>query len=763
MHAKLKTIFLLFILLVSMAGAAPIARIMKSEGNVLIKRMGKSTFTIPGKPGLGINNGDAIKVGEEGFAVAIFIDDKSVIKIREKTQFEFIESSNSRTLDVEQGTIFNDIKKEGRTKTFRVETPVSVASVKGTEFAVVSSPAGIDQVFCASGQLDVQNLISGQSVLVGPGQKAISNAMGNVMELPFTPDDYPADPEGVQPEIRTEPQSEPDTEQPQQQRQRQRSTEQESQEEQDEEPEEEPDTEEDQSQEQTESDDSSSESRPSKPEPRKPFGMGLGVGSVTIDGVLYNQIALRPEINIGKIGIGLDLVFYIDNDGNIKEDEWDFKSDPGRILDKILFLRWGEESDPFWVKFGSLDNVTLGYGGILSGYSNMMEFPTVRRIGLNTGINIAGFGGQLFMSNIKDFNRGGTLLGLRGTYKVSDSFPLTVGLNFITDMNQFSGLKDIDEDTYPDIFDDFPDNENLWNDTDGDGISDYNGGLEEPEGGWDIDGDGDNDLANWAGGTDVEELKGKPFSLADNKSSVTGFAFDIGYPLLKSKSFSLNVYTEFNFLSFPEVGSDGDIFYRPEYSGKSFSIPGLRASLFNFLQLNYEFRIKSGYFVPQFFDQSYDIARVVPEYIDGSAIVKTKDMTLFADSSMNVGLGGHFGSISADAFGFGSLYGSYTNMTSETDTVNSFVAALTLNAERIPKLSEATAYYQRSNDKNPFDFENPSVNTVMGYRLGYELGKGISVIMDYRQFYRYTGALNDDGTGKLEPVVQTTIETSFNF
>ena len=150
MQTKHKTIILLFTIIVNIAGAAPIARIMKSEGNVLIKRMGKSTFTIPSKPGLGINNGDAIKVGEEGFAVAIFIDDKSVLKIREKTQFEFIESSNSRTLDVEQGTIFFDIKKEGRKKTFRVETPVSVASVKGTDFAVVSSPAGIDQVFCAT-------------------------------------------------------------------------------------------------------------------------------------------------------------------------------------------------------------------------------------------------------------------------------------------------------------------------------------------------------------------------------------------------------------------------------------------------------------------------------------------------------------------------------------------------------------------------------------------------------------------------------------
>jgi hypothetical protein len=758
MRTKHKTIILLFTIIVNIASAAPIARIMKSEGNVLIKRMGKSTFTIPGKPGLGINNGDAIKVGEEGFMVAIFIDDKSVIKIREKTQFEFIESSNSRTLDVEQGTMFFNIKKEGRTKTFRVETPVSVASVKGTDFAVVSSPAGIDQVFCATGQLDVQNLVSGQSVVIGAGQKAISNAMGNVMELPFTPDDYPADPEGVQPVIETEQEPESEPEQPQQQRQQ--STDQETQVEPDEEPGEESDAEDVQEREQMESDDTPSQPQSSKPEPKKPFGMGLGVGSVTIDGVLYNQVALRPEINIGKIGIGLDLVFYIDNKGNIREDDWDFKSDPSRIFDKILFLRWGEESDPFWVKFGSLDNVTLGYGGILSGYSNMMEFPEVRRIGLNTGINIAGIGGQLFMSNMKDFSRGGTLLGLRGTYKVTDSFPLTIGLNFITDMNQFSGLKDIDEDLYPDIFDDFPNDENYYNDTDGDGIPDIHPGVKVPEEGWDIDADGDNIYDE----DDPElVLKGVPFSLGDNKSSVTGLAFDVGYPLLKSKVFSLDVYTEFNFLNFPEVGAPDSLFYRPNYSGKSFSVPGLRASLFNFLQLSYEFRIKDGYFVPQFFDQSYDINRVVPEYIDGSAIVKTKDMTLFADSSMKEGLVGHFGSISADAFGFGSLYGSYTNMTSETDTVNSFVAALTLNAERIPKLSEATAFYQRTNDKNPFDFENPSVNTVMGYRLGYELGKGISVIWDYRQFYRYMGALNDDGTGKLEPVVQTTIETSFNF
>ena len=49
-------------------------------------------------------------------------------------------------------------------------------------------------------------------------------------------------------------------------------------------------------------------------------------GAVTIDGKIWNQIALRPIIPIGKISVALDIVFYIDQDGNIHDDEWDFSS-----------------------------------------------------------------------------------------------------------------------------------------------------------------------------------------------------------------------------------------------------------------------------------------------------------------------------------------------------------------------------------------------------------------------------------------------------
>ncbi len=480
--------------------------------------------------------------------------------------------------------------------------------------------------------------------------------------------------------------------------------------------------------------------------------MGLGIGSVTIDGALYNQLAFRPELSFGKLGLGLDLVFYIDNEGSFWNDPWNFKEEPGLVLDKILFIRWGEKTDPFWFKWGSLENVTLGYGGLVSGYSNMMEFPSIRRVGINTGFSFGPIGGEVFMANIKDFVRGGTLLGFRSTYKVSKAFPLTVGVNLVADMNQFSGMKDKDGDSYPDIFDDFPDDKTLWNDTDGDGLADKDGGSVEPENGWDKDGDNDNNIADWADGPDLENLKGTPFSIEDNKGVATGLAIDVGYPVFSNKMVSLSVFSEMNMLSFPAVPSIG----RPERKGTGITAPGIRATILKLFQISLEYRLKQEYYIPQFFDQGYDLNRVVAVYEDGDAQIFTKDMLLFEEPSAAVNTSGWFGSASMNVMNLVNFAASYANMVAEDVTYRSFFAQINLNTENIPKLSVASAYYQRNNDENPFDFENPSENTVLGYRVGYEIGDGVSLIWDYRQYYR------DVGNG-LKPVKQTSIETAFTF
>ena len=733
---------ILFLLLISVGSAETIGRVIKASGNVLIKPMGAGTYSVNVKPGQAVSNGDAIRVGEGSFAVVIFLDDKSIVKVRENTDFQFVETSNTRSLIIEQGTTLHNVNKDNRKKTYRVETPVSVASVKGTEFSAFHDAAsGVDKFVGKTGNFDVFNTVSGMTVNVGAGQKAVSNALGQLIPAPAEPGDYPENPDGESADDQQEDQEEqqePEDAQDQQDTQEDSKVEEEQQG--DQESEDASDSSE------TEPDKSQSSDKP-KPKPKKPLNLGLGVGSATIDGTIYNQVALRPELSFGKLGLGLDLVLYIDNEGNVRQDEWDEASD---IFDKFLFIRWGQKSDPFWFKWGALSNVTLGYGGLLGGYSNMMEFPSVRKVGIHSGVTFGNFGTEVFLSNMKDFTRGGTLMGFRGIYKISEALPITFGLNFIMDMNQFSGLKDADDDTYPDMFDDFPNNKDYWNDTDGDGIADINGGNEEPKNGWDIDGDGDNiiDTAD----NDLT-LKPTPFSLKNNTATAQGFSLDLGYPILKGKFLSLEAYMEYNMLVFPKV--KGDAYYsRKATNGTGMTVPGVRASLFSFLNVSFEYRIKQGYFAPQFFDGSYDLSRVVAEFSESGTVIKTKDQVILLDSSSTSGM---YGAASANLFNIVNFNAAYASMKGDGDVeYNSFSAMVNVNAENIPKLSVAQAYYQRNNDKNPFDFKNPTMNTIFGYKVGYEVSAGVSLIWDFRQFYR------DTGKG-LEPVKQTTIETAFNF
>ena len=733
-----------------------IARLIKVEGNVYFKRMGMETFSEKAKPGAAILNGDAIKVGETGFGAIMYLDDRTILKIRENTKFSFMETQNTRTVDLTHGTLLNNVKSEGRTKSFRIQTPVSVASVKGTQFAAIVSQTGVDQFIGKEGLFEVLNMISGETVAVGPGQKAISNATGNLVQAPASPEDYPNDPkveEYQEPEIEDVDESPEETTQEKSPEAPEKLKSVES--------EEAPETPDEPEQIKSE-EPPNLEETPDIPDesaggtPPKPFGMGMGIGSVTLDGVLYNQLALRPEINIGKIGIGLDLVVYMDNEGNMRNDEWDIENDPGLLLDKILFIRYGKKTDPAWIKYGSIEGLTLGYGGLMNNYSNMMEFPSVRRVGVNAGFNIGPVGGELFLSNIKDMSRGGTVTGLRAAYTVSDDLPISIGVNFITDANMFSGLKDKDEDSYPDVFDDFPDDSTLWNDTDGDGWPDPGHGDNVLDSLVDIDADGDNILDAEENISDIN-LKATPFSLKDNKASTTGLSFDIGYPVFQSDAISLMIYAEYNKLKFPAVSTSDSSFIRKERSGSGISVPGIRSTLFGILSLSLEYRMINGSYIPQFFDQAYDLNRVVTSTVDNQTIIRTKDMSVFQDYNDSTSSSGLFGSAGLNLFNLVDFSASYANMKADTTELKSFTSFLNLNTENIPKISSAMAYYQRNNDDNPFDFENPTENTIMGYRVGYQMGKGVSLIWDFRQFYR------DDGTGNLKPIKQATIETSFNF
>ena len=721
--------------------AEEVAKVAKARGQVQIKHQADVDFSSL-KAGQSVFDGDVIKVGGVGFCIIVFLDDKSILKIRESTQFQFIETANTRTINIDFGKVLADVKKDKR-KDFRIETPVSVASVKGTQFWTVSNKMGFDKFYGLEGEVEVFNTISGQFQSLGPGQMTLSTATGQLVTSPASPEEVPDDPddEGEEPEEEEQEEEAEEEEAPEEEPEPEVEEEEVIEEEV---PEEEIPEEEIPEEVPEEEIPEVEEEEVPEPEEEGPFNLGAGLGSVTIDGVIYNQLALRPEIKFGKLGVGLDLVMYIDPQGNIRKDEWD---EPTDFFDKILYVSWGAKGDPFFVRYGTLENMTLGYGGLIYGYSNTMEFPEVRRIGLNGGMKFGKFGTELFVANFKDFGRGGGLLGGRITFNPIEK--LTLGANIVTDINQYSGLKDFDEDGVPDLLDDFPEEGDYAVDTDGDGIADEI----DP----DRDGDGytDNSQDSSIVNNDIDGtvLKPHPFDIDEvDARRVLGFSVDAGYPVFSSKMFSINLYAEGNVLQFAD-----------DKSGIGLVPFGANATLFKFINLSFEYRMDSDYYAPRFFDQAYDLDRVaISLNADSSLSVTTKDQNLDISEGRRVG---YYGAASLGLFNLVSASASYTDMSSdEGDTLRSFTASLALNTDNIPKISQAYAYYQRNNDDNPFDFANPSPNTILGYRVGYEVSKGVSLVWDYRRLHADLdgdGVISEDVEGEIINILN--IETVFDF
>jgi len=140
---------------------------------------------------------------------------------------------------------------------------------------------------------------------------------------------------------------------------------------------------------------------------------GFYGGGLTFIGTSpYIQLQAQPDIPLGKISIGLDLVVlynpYATDAGSqfLAEDgeSWD---SPSTWLRLIRYVSYAQPYDPFYFRLGELDYLTIGHGSIMSGYSNYDRRglqvnlrKSNNRYGVETMVNDLGnpliFGGRLF-------------------------------------------------------------------------------------------------------------------------------------------------------------------------------------------------------------------------------------------------------------------------------------------------------------------------------------------------------------------------------
>ncbi|MFQ6678471.1 MAG: FecR domain-containing protein [Fidelibacterota bacterium] len=189
--------FIIILLATPLQSSSKVAVTTKVSGKANIEAAGKSGFSRL-KTGTILSDGDRIKTGEDGFVIFIYIDDKSMIKVKEKTEVmvmgERTVGSISKQVNVDSGTLRAQVSKQNNSD-FIVQSPTSVASVKGTDFWMITDPNAGDMLIGLEGLVNLTNLLSGESMDVGSGMTGISALDGSVETSETNPDNIPDDPD----------------------------------------------------------------------------------------------------------------------------------------------------------------------------------------------------------------------------------------------------------------------------------------------------------------------------------------------------------------------------------------------------------------------------------------------------------------------------------------------------------------------------------------------------------------------------------------
>jgi hypothetical protein len=163
-----------------------VAVIVKLSGDVRLTAA-KSFKSVTAKKGQILQDGDIIETGAEAYCAIKFLDDKSLLRIRENSTCT-IEGKREgksiiKNIFVEVGSFFLSLFEQP--KKFTVSTPTSVASVKGTKFWVIQrGQSGETRYICTEGSVEVSNKAG--KVLLRRGQTAIVLSRNSSPEVRLT-------------------------------------------------------------------------------------------------------------------------------------------------------------------------------------------------------------------------------------------------------------------------------------------------------------------------------------------------------------------------------------------------------------------------------------------------------------------------------------------------------------------------------------------------------------------------------------------------
>lgn len=651
----------------------------------------------PVEIGTVILSNDILITGEDGETTVRFSDNSGMIKILPQSTVELelahTKDGVSKNLELKSGYIWVQVKPGiGSTS---VLTSTAVSTVRGTDFLVWANPEnGNTTVYVFDGIVELGNDYGIKNITAGNQGFSDGNEIPHMEELDFR--ELPPD---IQDQLKRGMEIEQVTFTPQLPMGTYPTT---------------------------AGPETPAEAGEKPAETWLPFPLTMEIGAVSINNQLYTQIRFMPEIGIWKFGIGLDLNLLIDGDGNIREEDWEDFED---YLNKIYYLRFATKQDPFYFRIGSFPSMRFGYGLIMRDYTNMLSYPDEKQLGVEIAINTNNpfdLAFDIFSPNIYDLD----IFAGRITAKplTGSGVPiiknLQLGSTVVTDINQLGGLDDQDSDGYPDQYDDFPENENWWADTDGDGWPDPpdSSSIGHPE--VDIDANNDN-IPDIEQSFDNLNLKQVP-SIGD-KESLTILGFDYMLPLVSTKGFQLYHYSEVAHIINHGWGA---------------TFPGF-GSHFLIFDLNLEYKIFGQDFEPNYFNRIYDNQRA---FVDTSNYTITTKESRLQDINKAQGWRAD---LTSHLFNVVDLSIAYEDIKGEDYRFGkSIYGQLSFTKTFIPRLSYASISYSQTQVEKFSEWKTPTAIIEAG--LGYTISPATLLIGSYKEYY-------DDinGDGKIEGKEET--------
>ena len=175
----------------SVMASSKIAIAIKVKGKVSVIQKG-SPEKQSLKPGRALSDQDKILTGKDGFAAIMYLDDKTVVKLLGNSDLTVAGNRTggkiNKSLDIKYGKIAASITPQ-KGNEFRIATPTSVASVKGTELTIASDPSTGDSFTLLEGLIEVTNSFTGETIEVEQGETAVSTPEGSLEVHETTTDD----------------------------------------------------------------------------------------------------------------------------------------------------------------------------------------------------------------------------------------------------------------------------------------------------------------------------------------------------------------------------------------------------------------------------------------------------------------------------------------------------------------------------------------------------------------------------------------------